>query len=194
MRIIIDGFIQVTPNLLEVVNLMTAKKKETNPSGNLAKFDRLIDPVVIAAFYGLYKSKDLPPLDVEETTLGATRDFYLNISEFANKFNHFLFCLWVKKNGLPGQHGDVLKYREQLYGFLSKLLDQRFFLSVVLQFYLKKTDEPEGKKSSFVHRLLGSDNVDMTFQIYSPEFLAQEFNVAQKEFMQNIVSGNDSMK
>lgn len=35
--------------------------------------------------------------------------------------------------------------------------------------------------------ILGSDNVDMTFQIYSPKFLAQEFNVAQKEFMQNIV-------
>jgi hypothetical protein len=77
------------------------------------KFQRLIDPVILSAFYGLYKSRELPPLNIEDYPLENSYEFgNVDIGDFSDKLNHFLFCLWVKQNGFPDNKVDILVYRE----------------------------------------------------------------------------------
>jgi len=185
----IKGTIQVTERLYEILNMISEQKKNREPSGHLARFARLIDPVIIAAFYGLYKSRELPPLEEEEIKLDNSYEFNVDISDFTDIFNHFLFCLWVKENGLPDESKDMMKYRQQLYHFISKLLDGKYFLGVILPFYLKRADESESEStSSFLHRLASSDKIGIVLQDYSPEFLAKEFSLIQNEFISDVIA------
>ncbi len=183
----IKGNIQVTQHLYEILTTISQKKKEQNPVGYLDKFERLIDPVILSTFYGLYKSKELPPLKEEKFLLEKSYEFDADISDFADKLNHFLFCLWIKQHGLPDTTDDINSYREELYGFLSKIISDKYFVGVVIPFYVKKADEAEGDKSSFVHRLWSSDNIGNLNEIYSPEYLAAEFSAIQSEFMNEVV-------
>jgi len=186
----IKGTIQVTEQLYDILNMISEQKKNREPNGHLARFARLIDPVIIAAFFGLYKSQELPPLEEEEEIkLNNSYEFNVDISDFTDIFNHFLFCLWVKENGLPDKSEDMMKYRERLYHFVSKLLDDKYFLGVILPFYLRKADESEGEStSSFLHRLANSDDIGIVLQDYSPEFLAKEFSLMQSEFISNVIA------
>ena len=175
--------------MLEILNAISTMKQDKNPTGNLVKFQRLIDPVILATFYGLYKSKELPPLTEEEFLLENSYEFgNVDIGDFSDKLNHFLFCLWVKQNGFPNINVDILTYREKLYSFISKILSEKYFIGVVIPFYLKKADESEGDRSSFVHRLWSSDNIEMISEMYSPEFLAKEFNLVQSEFITDVIA------
>lgn len=166
--------------------------QQNGKKGYLTNFERLIDPVIIATLYGLYKSRELPPIDVEEIKLAKTWDFNVDISSYANTINHLLFCLWVRKNGSPEKSLDIIKYREGLYVFISKLLDGDYYRNVLIPFYLSKADESEGGWTSFLYRLWNSNDVGVEAQHYSPEYLALEFSSIQSEFMHDIVGHIES--
>jgi hypothetical protein len=182
----IKGNIHVTDHLYQILEIISQKKKRQDNSGHLAKFERLIDPVILATFYGLYKSRELPPSQ-EDFPLEKSYEFNADISDFANKLNNFLFCLWVKQNGLPDNKTDIMKYREKLYEFTSRIISEKYFISVILPFYINKADEAEGENSSFLHRLWSSDNIGIVNEIYSPEFLAVEFDNSQADFIKEVI-------
>jgi hypothetical protein len=175
-------------NLYQIITVISEETKKQEPNGYLVGFERLIDPVLIGALFGLYKSEELPPMDEEEISLQKSYEFgNVEISTFAGIFNHFLFCLWVKKKGLPDKPKDIVKYREELYGFIRQILDAEHYRRVVIPFYLKKADESEGKETSFLYRLWNSDNIGLELQRYSPEYLALEFKDAQEDFIKNVI-------
>lgn len=182
----IKGNLQVPENLYQTINTISEAQKGDR-RGYLVNFERLIDPVMIGTLFGLYRSQELPPLDVEEIKLDKTWDFNVEISPFADIINHFLFCLWVKKRGSPEKSLDILKYREDLYTFISKLLNDDYYRCVLIPFYLKKADESEKGSTSFLVRLWHSDEIGVEKNYYSPEYLALEFNSVQSEFMQYIM-------
>jgi len=183
----IKGNLQIPENLYQIINIISEEQKKHEPHGYLIGFERLIDPVLIGTLFGLYKSQELPPINKEEISLQKSYEFNVEISSFANIFNHFLFCLWVKKKGLPDKSKDIVKYREELYSFISKILDPDYYRSVVIPFYLNKADESESNETSFLYRLWNSDNLGLELQRYSPEYLALEFNSAQNDFIEDVI-------
>jgi hypothetical protein len=184
----IKGKLQMPENLHQVLTVISKKKQEKESTGYLVRFDRLIDPVTVATLYGLYKSAELPPIEEEEILLEKSYEFNVDISPFANLLNHFLFCLWVKKNGAPDKSSDIVKYREELYRFVTKLLDVDYYRTVLIPFYLKKADQSEDDETSFLYRMWNSDNVGLKLEDYSPEFLSLEFSSAQEEFISSVVA------
>ena len=178
----IKGNIHLTEHMNEVVKIWSESK-----ASRLAKFPNKIDPAIIAVLYGIYSSKELPPLDTDEIKLDRQSEFNVNIANSAETIVHLLFCLWIKSSGMPDKSGDIFKYRERLYGFLFRLLDPRYFQNVLIPFYVKKADEESSGTSSFLHRLWNSDSVGLIFEDYTPEFLAKEFHTVQKEFMDSII-------
>ncbi|GAI24574.1 unnamed protein product, partial [marine sediment metagenome] len=127
----------------------------------LTKFQRLVDPLVIGIFYGLFKSKKLPPIDRKEIKLETTYEFGVNVSSFISVFNHCLLSLWLKNNNLPNQDIDLVEYRKKLYIFIEKILDLEYFQNVIIPFYLQISDEKEGNRVSFLYRMWNSGNVSM---------------------------------
>jgi hypothetical protein len=183
----IKGNLQVPENLLQIINAISEGQKSKDNSGFLAGFNRLIDPAIITMFYGLYKSQELPPIDEEDAKLQASYEFNVDLDPYDNMFNHYLFCLWLNKNGRPEKSKDIMKYREDLYYFISKILDPDIYKNVVIPFYLSKADESEGSETSFLYRLWNSDSIGMTLQDFSPEYLAREFSSAQNDFTKNVI-------
>jgi len=188
----IKGNIQVPDALEEIIDSIPPfdeKSAHTEPLVYVGSFKQKIDPVLLCTLFGLYKSQELPPTDKEEVALFSKyHDFNVEIGGFADMVNHFLFCLWVKKNGTPDKCADIMKYREELYAFIKKLLDPDYYRTVLIPFYLAKANEQEIGTSSFIHRLAGSDEVKMEIaKDSSPEFLACEFASAQNEFINNCI-------
>lgn len=174
-------------NLYQLINVISERKQKGESKGYLVHFKRLMDPVMIATLFGLFKSQELPPADEEEISLENSYKFNVNISSFASILNHFLFCLWAKKKGLPNISVNILKYREELYNFISKLLDVDYYRGVVIPFYLQKADDGRSGPS-FLYRLWNSDKVGLELKDYSPEFLALEFNSAQSDFISDVIA------
>jgi hypothetical protein len=188
MIIRIKGNLSMPENLYETISAIK-NRDEIQREGYLSSFERLIGPVKICTLFGLYKSQELPPMDKEEISLAKSHEFNVDISTFADAVNHFLFCLWVKKKGTPETSTDIVSYREELYYFISKLLDANYYRTVLIPFYLSKADEAdESGTSSFSHRMASSDNVKLTLEDYSPEFLAREFCTAQNEFINSVIA------
>jgi hypothetical protein len=188
----IRGNLQMPENLFDLITVIQ-KKEKPKLEGYLGSFERLVDPVLICTLFGLFKSQELPPVDIEEYPLPKSHEFNVDISSFAETLNHFLFCLWVKKNGTPDSSKDIVLYRETLYKFISKLLDTDYYRNVLIPFYLYQAERgEESGTSSFTHRLASSDNVPLVLEDYSPEFLAREFSTAQGEFINNIIGALDT--
>jgi len=186
--VLIKGNLPMPDSMFQIVNAVTTYQKPgSTTKGYLAGFERLIDPVIIGTFFGLYKSKQLPPLDEERIELEKSYEFNVDISSFSETFNHLLFCLWVAKEGLPDKAKDIVAYREALYRFISKLQDNDYYRNVLIPFYLSKADEMEGSESSFLYRLWNSDTVGVELQTYSPEYLALEFRSARDEFLKDMI-------
>lgn len=188
MTVKIKGNLQMPENLFEIITTIKNKDK-IERKGYLESFEMLIDPVKICTLFGLYKSQELPPMDKDEIVLEKFYEFNVDISTFADVLNHHLFCLWVKRKGTPDTCPDIVKYRENLYSFISKLLDADYYRNVLIPFYLSKANEAEERgTSSFLHRLASSDNVKLALEDYSPEFLAREFYAAQNDFVKSIIA------
>lgn len=185
--VLIKGNLQMPETLFRTISLIREEKKKEDSESCLASFERLIDPVILGTLFGLYKSQELPPIDKEEIIIGNSDKFNVDISDFAKKLNHFLFCLWVKKNGPPNESSDIMKYRESLYKFISKLLDADFYRNVLIPFYLQKAEESDPGEASFLYRLWNSGDVGLELTNHSPEFLALEFNSAQNDFIAEVL-------
>jgi len=187
----IKGNLRLPDSLKEIVNSIPPyddKSIRTEPSAYLGSFKQKINPVLLCTLFGLYKSQELPPMDKKEITVfSKLHDFNVEIGEFADLLNHFLFCLWVKKNGTPDKHSDLMNYRRDIYNFIERLFDPDYYRNVLIPFYLSKADEKEGGTSSFIHRLASSDSVKVELVDHSPEFLAREFAAAQDEFVNNVI-------
>jgi len=179
------GNIKVTEYMEELLQYAAESKK--NKEGYWSEHDRLIDPVLISIFYGLYKSRKLPPLEWDDVSAAKTHEFNVDITPYTIIFNHFLFCLWIFENNLPDNTTDIIEYRKKLYSFLENILDQDKWRLVIIPFYLREADSSEEGELSFVYRLLNSDGVKIESSQMSPEFIAMEYNLIQKEFFEEIV-------
>lgn len=179
------GNIKVTENMEELLQHAAESKKNNN--GYWGDHDRLIDPVIISIFYGLYKSRKLPPLEWDDVSAAKTHEFNVDITPYTNIFNHFLFCLWLYENDLPNSETDINEYRKKLYTFLENILDQDKWRLVIIPFYIREADSSEGDELSFVYRFWNSDSVEMESSPMSPEFLSMEYDVMQNEFFEEIV-------
>ncbi len=188
----LKGNIQIPENLKQIIRGIPPIEADEQgiqekSLANISEFKRKIDPVLICTFFGLYKSRELPPMVDEIKIFSEKKDFSVEIGEFDDLINHLLFCLWVKKNGFPDSCEENVKYREDLYAFIKKLLDEDYYRNVLIPFYINKSDERESGTSSFLHRLTSSDLVKLELADYSPEFLSLEFSNAQHEFMEEIL-------
>jgi hypothetical protein len=188
----LKGNIQVPENLKQIIRAIPPVEADEQglpekSLANISDFKRKIDPVLICTYFGLYKSRELPPMVEEIRIFSEKKDFSVEIGEFDDLLNHLLFCLWVKKNGFPDSCQDNVKYREDLYSFIKKLLDEDYYRNVLIPFYINKADERESGTSSFLHRLTSSDIIKLELADYSPEFLSREFSNAQHEFMDEVI-------
>lgn len=185
-------------------NYMYAKERtvpqppETTEGGRYNKmsyhlqFDRLVDPMIISVFYGLYVSKELPPESEDALELDKDWEFAANISVYMNIFLHLLLCLWIRKNGFPDEcKGDLLKYRRDLYDFLTRTMNGKYAVSVLMPFYLNKARKAEGGFASFLYRMRESEFADCKSSETTPEYLSMEFNAAQEDFLREIVDPLD---
>jgi len=162
---------------------------EYNSESFLLRFDRLIDPVIVTMFFGLYKSQELPPEDPEtKFDLGGSYEFGVDIEEYREIFNNLLLCLWIHKNGFP-KSKEVSEFRKRLYDFTKKILDDDYFRGVIIPFYTKKAAEST-RGRSFLARMRGSGYVrhkKEKMSMASPEFICKEFAERQKEFRDLVI-------
>jgi len=158
--------------------------KEYNSESFLLRFDRLIDPVILSMFFGLYKSQELPPEDPEtKFDLEGSYEFGVDIEEYREIFNNLLLCLWIHKNSFPTSK-DVSEFRKRLYNFTKKILDDDYFRGVIIPFYTKKAAEST-RGRSFLARMRGSGYVRYKkekMSMASQEFICKEFAERQEEF------------
>jgi len=184
------GILQMPKEILDVINQKKDHDEKPddfsselyNNTNYLRSFKRFIDIPLICLFYGLYKSKDLPPELYSEMAFGYTFEFGAVVTKQIDLFNNLLFALWVKQNPIPKEYTQLVKYRERLYAFLERLEDPKYIIKVMIPFYLQKANEPNNE-TSFVNRLKFSGYVKYEPIDYSPEYLTLEFFNLQKEFM-----------
>ena len=168
------------------------EKKESAGFG----FNNTLDPVFIAVWYGLYKSKELPPHNSQTGLLindkikcdDAYHFNYFNVNYLIDKTNNALLALWIKENGLP-ESSAAPEYRKKIYDFIEKLLDSNaeYYIKVLIPFYLMKANEKIEGTQPFLYRLLNScryNSTDYEFEMGddAPEYLIQEFAIEQKKF------------
>ena len=181
----LDRNIKITENLEEV--LKTAVEQKNNlKKGYWSNHDRLIDPVIIAVFYGLYKSRKLPSF---ASTIDApiNHEFNVDITAYTKVFNHFLFCLWLKNNKMPVDEKNYSEYRVKLYDFVEKILDEDIWRTTIIPFYVLQADYANEPALSFLYKLRNTHSVDIESLSHSPEFLAMEFIQEQQEFLEEVV-------
>jgi hypothetical protein len=157
-------------------------KKDFYESPNV----RIIDPLFVLVFYGLYESKELPPFPLKEYAVsdGSQHDFgSVDVTNPKKILNHLIFCLWVKQNGLPDERNNVFEYRKNLYVFLDNILEDEYFMSVIVPFYLSKALKSPRK---FVDRVSESNYVKFEDSIKAPEYIAQEFTKVQEKFYEYV--------
>jgi len=160
-------------------------KYKYNKKSHILSFDKMIDPVIISLFYGLYKSKKLPDIN-EQINTYEKREFGVDIYTYWEIFSHLLFCLWIKINGYPNESSDILEYRKVLYGFIGDLLDEEYFISKIIPFYLNEANNSE-TGYPFLYHLKESGFVELKSSINSPEYLSMEFQTAQKDFEDEVI-------
>ena len=182
----LDRNIKITENLEEV--LKTAIEQKQKKDGYWSNHDRLIDPVIVSVFYGLYKSRKLPPLNWDSVDAPINHEFNVNITSYTNIFNHLLFCLWLSENKMPDVSSDMNDFREKLYNFIEKILDPDFWRAVIIPFYVREADKAEETELSFLYKLRNAHTVKIESLSRSPEFLAMEFHLLQDEFFGDIIT------
>jgi len=167
--------------------------KKYNEISFLLQFNRLVDPVIIAMFIGLFKSQSLPPEQEKEMEIdlevNGEYEFNVDIEKYKELFNNYLLCLWIKRNGYPNKDDNIYLYREELYDFLKEINDDDYFEKIIIPFYTKKSCQEETKRS-FISRLEDSGYVGFKkeeLSMASPEFLGKELINLQDKFWENVI-------
>lgn len=160
-------------------------KFKYNKKSHLLKFERMIDPVIISMFYGLYISKKLPEKNESVTNYEKKEFGIVNISQYWELFSHLLFCLWIKINGYPNESTNIL-YRTNLYKFIKCLLNEDYFINTIIPFYLNEANKND-MGYAFLYNMKESGFIEFKSSTSSPEYLAMEFQTAQKEFEDDII-------
>jgi len=168
-------------------NLWNIYDSKNSEEDYIKNFPRLVDPLIIGIFYGLYKSKELPPLVEVFDIKGKNWDSNVNIGAEANIFNNMLLCLWLKLNGMPDDVEDINEYRNNLYKFIKNILNVDYYKNVLIPFYLEKANNPEGEDPSYLYRINSSKEADLSPSRKNPEYIAIEFSSVQKDFMNEII-------
>jgi len=193
MQLKLEGNISLPKNLNEMLASIPPVDKDKHNETSapalpyISAFVNKVDPVLLCTFFGLYKSRELAPDDFVPKDFTEKRDFNVKIDEVSELLSHLLFCLWVKKNGYPDCCKDQAEYRKKLYAFIGRLLDEHYYRSTIIPFYINEASKEEAGTSSFLHRLTSSANVKLELVDHSPEHLAREFANAQREFMDEVV-------
>lgn len=187
-------FIDLPNELFGIVNVKSNENVDDKPDdyeisvynieNYLSKFNRIVDPVIISMFYGLYISKKLPTeLNVEYSNF-TKKEFGVDITKEVNVFTHLIFCLWLKENGFPNELSNIRDYRGNLYKFIKKLLNQDFFTNQIIPFYLNQARESD---SGFIHEMKESGYLEFKSLQNSPEYLSMEFRAAQEDFEKTVI-------
>ncbi len=187
------SFVDLPSELYGIIEIASKKQEPEKPEGynvikfnkknHIEEFNRLVDPVIISMFYGLYISKKLPDTK-EPISLDYKREFNVNISSYWEIFSHLLFCLWIKINGYPNESTNVLEYRNALYQFIKELLDEDHCVNTIIPFYLNEACKSD---TLFLHNLKESGFIEFKSTVNSPEYLALEFQTVQKDFEDEII-------
>ncbi len=164
--------VQETP--IVELNPITAGR---NNRDYLTSIPRKVDIMLMCVFYGIYSSKQLPPLDKSEHKCNGTYEFNVRIEGEVHKIKHILLLIWISQNGI-GTETD-LDYKRKLYSFIETISDVSYLTKVVFPFYLEKSNEQEGDLS-FITKLANSRYIEWKMHPYAPERLALEF-IKQKE-------------
>lgn len=163
---------------------------EEKSSTDYLKAMKRVDLMLMCMFYGLYISKELPPLDLESFPLEGSYEFNVNIENEVKILRHVLFLIWITENGPTDLEFDM-DHRRSLYDFLEKILDNDFVVKVVFPFYLVKSSAAYGDVS-FIDRLSQSRHVPYELHPFSPEAVAMEYYRVRYDFEAYIGNTLDS--
>lgn len=180
--------------LHEILNLH--KEENNNKDINLEYLNaipRKVDLLFLCVFYGLYKTKNLPP-DIDpdrykpaDTNSGielGTYRFTVKVDRRISLLRHTLFLLWVSKQ--PDIPKDMIDFREKIYSFLDKILDSRYIQKVVIPFYLIKAAEIDNEGISYIKKLKESMHIFYEISIFSPENINIDYIATKKKFEEEI--------
>lgn len=153
----------------------------------LDKIPRKVDIVLLCALYGLYISKELPPMvnptqyiiDSEGIEM-ENRRFNVIIKNTINQFRHLLLMLWVTKE--QTKLSDSMEYRTKLYGFLEKLLNPLYIRRVLIPFYVLKAAKKIQGEPSFISKLRNVNSVGYETSVFAPEQIFIEFFTLNRDF------------
>jgi hypothetical protein len=174
--------------LLPIPNSLNQIRDLNNtPKDNYLKQIRIIDPIMLGVFYGLYVSKELPPLIDQKIELDDTFDSNVDITTYAEVLNNHLFCLWLNKNGFPNESVNLQDYRSNLYKFIELIIEPDYYRDVLIPFYLKISDQNRNNEPSFFYRIIESATLGVEISVNSPEFIFSEFNMIQNDFINEII-------
>lgn len=184
----IEGNISMPKELEDMISLHKEEIKDIDKNFEyLNELPRKIDLMFLCVFFGLYSSKELPPpedpdnykVSNNEIEMGTYR-FTVKVDTTANLLRHLLFVLWISKEDITPS--DTFEYREKLYGFLERILDDNYIKKVIIPFYLIKAAEKIEEDPSFISKLKKSVDIDYGYSIFSPEMIALEYHSIKRKF------------
>ena len=148
-----------------------------NETDYLERVPRKIDVVLMCVYYGLYVSKELPPSKIDDGE--GSYEFNVGIDKEVQIIRDLLLLMWIKQNDKMSDSFDI-EYRQEIYAFLNRILNNDYLLKVVFPFYLDKANS-DGEVS-FISKLSQSRFVPWKRNPYSPERLALDFTYRKREF------------
>jgi hypothetical protein len=157
---------------------------EFNEKDYLDSMPRKADIMLLAAFFGLYSSLELPPADIDDYNLdGNQYEFNVDITREIEVLRNLLLALWISDKEKIIEN--PIEYRGEFYSFLERILDPSFLKGVVLPFYLEKAEKVEGG-DSFITALERSRYVKWEMSFFAPERIALEYQRKKGEFIAHI--------
>lgn len=154
-----------------------------NRNDYLSTLPRKVDIMLMCVFYGLYSSRDLPPMDVSEYTIegpAEAYDFNVDMTQETEQILHMMLLIWICQKG-PFGSALTSQYRSELYLFLKKILDDDFMYKVAFPYYLEKAARSDGD-ISFIAKLRNSRYVEWKTHPYAPESIALNLERLKQEF------------
>lgn len=146
---------------------------------------RKVDILLMAVFYGVYSTGELPPIDLNEFPCDGSYEFSANIEKEVCVLRNILLLIWLSQDGQVSEGIDI-EYRTKLYDFLETVLDDDFVTNVVFPYYSSKAAKDDGD-ISFIDKLTSSRYVEWKMRSHAPEYIALDFVRAREQFERKIL-------